>query len=143
MGIIIMVIDAFASKDVKVNTLTMLSGRSQLDAETVVRDRRNASKIIHVERIIACAKTFKILKTTLNSEETSMGVKIMCVLHGNEFQAVNRGYNLSHMNKNMYAALSLFFISIQIIKHTSTAIIKQLIKDKSYFKTNFFKCKNY
>ena len=59
-----MVIDVFASKDVKVNTPTTLKGHSQLDAETVVRDRRNASKIIHVERIIkfGCAKTVKILK---------------------------------------------------------------------------------
>ena len=39
-----MVIDVFASKDVKVNTPTTLKGHSQLDAETVVRDRRNASK---------------------------------------------------------------------------------------------------
>ena len=57
-----MVIDVFASKDVKVNTPTTLKGHSQLDAETVVRDRRNASKRIHVERIIGCAKTFNILK---------------------------------------------------------------------------------
>ena len=56
-----MVIDVFASKDVKVNTPTTLKGHSQLDAETVVRDRRNASKRIQVERIIECAKTFKIL----------------------------------------------------------------------------------
>ena len=70
----------------------------------MVRDRRNASKRNHVERIIACAKTFKILKTILKSEETSMGGKIMCVLHVNEFQAVNRGYNLSHMNENMHTA---------------------------------------
>ena len=39
MGIMIMVIDVFAIKDVKVNTPTTLKGRSQLDAETVVRDR--------------------------------------------------------------------------------------------------------
>ena len=114
----------FASKYVKVNSPTTLKARSQLDEETVVRDRRNASKRIHVERIIGCAKTFKIMKTTLNSEETSMGGKIMCVLHANEFQAVNRGYNLSHMNENMYTALLLVFISIQMMKHTSTAIIK-------------------
>ena len=83
MVIIIMVIDVFASKDVKVNTPTTLKGRSQVDAETVVRDRRNASKRIHVEGIIGCAKTFKILKITLNSEETSMGGNITCVLHAN------------------------------------------------------------
>ena len=57
-----MVIDVFASKNVQVNTPTTLKGHSQLDAETVVRDRRNASKRIHVERIIECAKTLKILK---------------------------------------------------------------------------------
>ena len=42
----------FASKCVKVNSPTTLKGRSQLDEETLVRDRRNASKRIHVERII-------------------------------------------------------------------------------------------
>ena len=47
------------------------------------------------------------MKTTLNSEETTMGGKLMCVLHANEFQAVNRGYNLSHMNENMYRAYCL------------------------------------
>ncbi|XP_033725364.1 uncharacterized protein LOC117315325 [Pecten maximus] len=47
----IMVQDLFASRDVKVNTPTMLKGKSQLDAEDVVRDRRIASKRIHVERI--------------------------------------------------------------------------------------------
>ena len=85
----------FASKCLKVNSHTMLKGRSQFDEEALVRDRRNASKRIHVERIIGCAKTFNIMKTTLNSEEASMGGKIMCVLHANEFQAVNLGYNLS------------------------------------------------
>ncbi len=66
----IMVQGLFASKDEKVNTPSILKGRSQLDAETVVRDRRNASKIIHVKRIIGCANTFKILKKTLNSDQT-------------------------------------------------------------------------
>ena len=87
-------------------------------------DRRTASKIVHVERIVGCTKTFNILKTTLNSEETNLDGKIMCVLHADGFQAVNRGYNLSHVNENMYTALSLVFISIQMMTHTSTAIIK-------------------
>ena len=38
-----------------------------------------------------------------------MDGKIMCVFHADGFQAVNRGY---------------VFISIQMMKHTSTAIIK-------------------
>ena len=49
-----------ARKDVRVNTPTMIKGRSQLDTETVVCDRRIASKRIHVEIIIGYAKTFKI-----------------------------------------------------------------------------------
>ena len=55
-----------------------------------------------------------------------MGGKITVVLHANKFQAVNRGYNfnLPHMNENMFTALSLFFIIIQMMKPTSTAIIK-------------------
>ena len=44
MGIIVMVIDVFASKGVKVNHVKR---RSQLDAESV-RDRRNAPKRIHI-----------------------------------------------------------------------------------------------
>ena len=55
-----------------------------------------------------------------------MDGKIMCVLHADGFQ----------VNENMHTALSLVFISIQMMEHTSTAIIK----DNSYFKTNFFKC---
>ena len=69
--------------------------------QTVVRDRRNASKRIHVEGIIGCAKTLKILNTTLNSEETSMGGKITSVLHANQCLAVS-GNIVSHMNENIY-----------------------------------------
>ena len=38
-----------ASKDITINTLS-ITGRSQLDAETMVCDRRNASKIIRSVR---------------------------------------------------------------------------------------------
>ena len=48
----------------------------------------------------------------------------MGVLHGNEFQAVNRGYNLPHMNENRFTALSLVFIRSLMMKPTSTVIIK-------------------
>lgn len=72
--------DLFASQDVKVNTPTPLSGgRTQLAAETVVKDRRIASKRIHVERLIGLAKTFKILKNTLDHSKTPLGSRIMYV----------------------------------------------------------------
>ena len=53
----IMVQDLFATQDVFVNTPTMLKGKSQLEPEEVVHDRRVASKRIHVERVIGLAKT--------------------------------------------------------------------------------------
>ena len=75
----IMVEYLFASKDVKVNTPIMIKGRCQFDAESVVRDGRMASKIIHFERIIGYAKTLTIQKKTLNSEQTCMGGRIVVV----------------------------------------------------------------
>ena len=48
----IMVQDLFANENVVVNTPTMLKGISQLEPEDIVRDRRVASKRIHVERVI-------------------------------------------------------------------------------------------
>ena len=76
MGILVQYL--VASKDRTVNTLT-ITGRSQLDADTIVLDTRNASKIIHVEMIIGCAKTFKIMKKPLSSEQTCMGGRIIFV----------------------------------------------------------------
>ena len=57
-----MVIYVFASKDVKVNTPTTLKGHSQLDAETVVRDRRNASKKFTSKGSLDVPKPSKFLK---------------------------------------------------------------------------------
>ena len=54
----IMTQDLFATQNVYVNTPSLLKGESQLDPEEIVRDRRVASKRIHVERVIGLAKTF-------------------------------------------------------------------------------------
>lgn len=75
----IMVQDLFAMKDVQVNTPTMLKGKTQLSAETVVRDRRISSKRIHVERQIGNAKTYKVLTHPLPATKINMGSKIMYV----------------------------------------------------------------
>ena len=75
----IMVQDVFANKDVAVNTPTMLYGKSQLEPETVVRDRRIASKRIHVERVIGLANQFKILKCDLPSARTKLGSRIIYI----------------------------------------------------------------
>ncbi len=52
----IMVQDLFASRDIFVNTPTMLKGKSQLEPEEVHKDRKVASKRIHIERVIGLAK---------------------------------------------------------------------------------------
>ena len=73
----IMVQDLFAPRDVHVNTPTMLKGKSQLDATEVVRDRRIASKRIHVERLIGLCKKFKILCTPLLPSKVLLGSRIV------------------------------------------------------------------
>lgn len=75
----IMVQDLFASQDVYVNTPTMLKGRSQLDPEEIVRDRRVASKRIHIERVIGLAKKFKILKRELCQSKVPLASRILFV----------------------------------------------------------------
>jgi len=75
----IMVQDLFANLDVCVNTPTTMRGVNQLPAKTVLKDRRIASKRVHVERVIGLAKTFKILKTELDHSLTPLGGKIVFV----------------------------------------------------------------
>ena len=75
----IMVQDLFASKDVKVNTPTMMRGRSQLSSEEVIGDRRIAAKRIHVERVIGLAKTYNILAGEIHHSIRPLSKKIVFV----------------------------------------------------------------
>ena len=75
----IMVQDLFASKNVTVNTPTSMKGKSQLDPVTVVKDRRIASKRIHVERLIGYTKSYKIFKKALSTKQINMGSYIIKV----------------------------------------------------------------
>jgi len=75
----IMVQDLFANQDVFVNTITMLKGKSQLEPEQVVHDRRVASKRIHIERVIGLSKRFNILKTDLPPSKLSLSSIIIYV----------------------------------------------------------------
>jgi hypothetical protein len=75
----IMVQDLFACQNVQVNTPTTMKGKNQLPSKTVVKDRRIASKRVHVERVIGLAKTFKILKRDLNHMRTPLGGRIIYV----------------------------------------------------------------
>ena len=69
--------DIFAPVDVTVNTPTFLKKGNQFTAKSLKRDRRIASKRVHVERLIGLAKTYKILSTPLNNIETALG---SCIL---------------------------------------------------------------
>lgn len=75
----IMVQDLFACKDVSVNTPLMLKGRSQFEPHEIRRDRRIASKRIHIERVIGLSKTFKILKKELPSGKRILGSRIVFI----------------------------------------------------------------
>ena len=75
----IMVQDLFANKDVFVNTPTTMRGKNQLSAQTVLNDRRIASKRVHVERVIGFAKTYKMLKHELDHSYTPLGGRIIFV----------------------------------------------------------------
>lgn len=69
--------DIFAPKDVTVNIPTFLKQGNQFSVSELEKDRKIASKRVHVERIIGLAKTFKILERPLNDIETYLGDHII------------------------------------------------------------------
>ena len=71
--------DLFAGQGVQVNTPHTLKGKSQLEPEVVVADRRVASKRVHVERVIGLAKTFKIIDQELDWTKVPIGGRIIYV----------------------------------------------------------------
>ena len=71
--------DLFAAQNVQVNTPTTMKGVNQLPADIVVKDRRIASKRVHVERVIGLAKTYKILHNELDHSKTPLGGRIIFV----------------------------------------------------------------
>ena len=77
----LLVQDLFANKNVKVNTPSMLHGKSQLEPEVVVRDRRIASKRIHVERVIGLGKTYKLIKHQMSCYKAQLGHRIIFICY--------------------------------------------------------------
>ncbi|CAH2087126.1 unnamed protein product [Euphydryas editha] len=59
--------DLFEQKDVAIYTPTFLKGLSQLPGVKLKHDRQLARNRIHIERLIGLTKTFKILKSDVNS----------------------------------------------------------------------------
>jgi hypothetical protein len=71
--------DLFAHKGVQINVPTSMKGKNQLPAETVIKDRRIASKRVHVERVIGYVKTYKILTEPLDHSYLHLGGRITFV----------------------------------------------------------------
>ena len=90
----IMVQDLFANKNVHVNTPKMLKGKSRFEPQEIVKDRRIASKRIHVERVIGLSKTFKILKRELPASKRIFGSRIIyiCFMISNFRNAIVSGW---------------------------------------------------
>lgn len=98
----------FAPMDVYVNTSTMLKGKSQLEPKDVVRDRRNASKRIHVERVIGLSKTYKILSHP-----------IMCSWFKNSI-CLLVSFSLSNFRKPIVDGYALSYPTVGLVLRTVT-----------------------
>jgi len=71
--------DIFAMKDISVNIPTFMTGKNRLPGLSVLRDRKIASKRVHIERIIGLAKTYKILQQPMNVTESALASEIIFV----------------------------------------------------------------
>jgi hypothetical protein len=71
--------DLFATSNVTINIPTFFKKNNRISGKTVMKDRRIASKRVHVERIIGLAKTYKILAHPMTGPETNMASRITFV----------------------------------------------------------------
>lgn len=71
--------DLFEPYMVKINIPTFFRKINRLSGATVLRDRKIASKRVHIERVIGLAKTYKILKEPMNNTESSLATQIIQV----------------------------------------------------------------
>ncbi|XP_050415275.1 uncharacterized protein LOC126829417 [Patella vulgata] len=71
--------DLFATRDIRINIPTFFCKKNRMSGKTVINDRKISSKRVHIERIIGLAKTFKILKSPLNSTETKLASDIIYI----------------------------------------------------------------
>lgn len=71
--------DLMALHDVHVNIPTFLKKTNRFHPKALSRDRKIASKRVHIERHIGLAKTFKILKQPMTPCETALASDIIFV----------------------------------------------------------------
>jgi len=71
--------DMFIPYKVGVNIPTFFKKKNRLSSAVVLKDRKIASKRVHIERLIGLAKTYKILVQSMNHMESSLGTQIITV----------------------------------------------------------------
>ena len=73
--------DIFAPYDVEINIPAFFKKKNRLDKATLLKDRRIASKRVHIERIIGLGKTYRILRSPMNSTYTKLSSKIIFICY--------------------------------------------------------------
>lgn len=71
--------DIFACKDVQINIPAFFKKKNRLSPATRHKDKKIASKRVHVEKIIGMAKVFRICKSHLGILETKLATQIITV----------------------------------------------------------------
>ena len=71
--------DLFIPSNVEINIPTFFRSTNQMSSGTVLKDRKIASKRVHIERLIGLGKTYKILTHPLNNTESALGTEIIQV----------------------------------------------------------------
>ena len=71
--------DLFVSRDVQLNIPSFFSKKKRMSGGEVVKDRKIASKRVHIERLIGLAKTYKILKVPMDNTESALASQIIKV----------------------------------------------------------------
>ena len=71
--------DLFEASMVTINIPTFFHKKNRLSGGTVMKDRKIASKRVHVERIIGLSKTYKILQQPMNNTESALATQIIKV----------------------------------------------------------------
>lgn len=72
--------DIFTPFEVAVNIPTFFKKKNRMSSAVVSRDRKIASKRVHIERLIGLGKTYKILTEPMNHIETSLSTQITKVV---------------------------------------------------------------
>ena len=71
--------DLFVTAGVTINIPEFFKRKNRISNETVLKDRKIASKRVHVERVIGLGKTFQILKRPMNRTESALATEIIQV----------------------------------------------------------------